>query len=376
MMGWVGRVLAEALPALALLGVGDFLAGMYLGAHSATLATVPGLLTLLPVIMGLRGNIFSILSAKTSTIIHVEGLMGLKSTEMRRTIGSLLFSKTVLPMISIFLAYLYYSSIGRGSMDLPGVLFVVYSSSAVMFPIILVFLMTITIVGFRFGMDPDHYGIPLIMGFADVLALLFLTHFASLGRFSPWVPAAVILGMLLTSALLGIKVRMLKAAIFAQLLAVLLDLVAGAILERNLEVISRHIAFLVILPLVNSELGGIGGIISSKYSTNLHLGTLEPSLQPRGHHARYLAVSTILGILLFSIMSLAAWLVGEVSIPSLVLLSAAGIAMSAIAWLSAHALTTFSYLHGLDPDLLSPPAVTGMMDVLGTLLIFLVSTCC
>jgi len=371
--GWVGRVLAEALPALILLGVGDFLAGLYLGAHSATLAAVPGLLTLLPVIMGLRGNIHSVLSAKASTIIHVEGVTGLRSTELRKTVGSLLFSKSVLPIISILLAYLYYKSVGYIQVDLEGVTFIVYSSAIVMFPIILVFLFTITVSGFHFGMDPDHYGIPLIMGFADVLALVLMAHFAMLNRPSLWVIFLIPFTMFVTSLVLGISLRMLKAVFFVQVFSVLLDLIAGVILEKNLEIISNHYGLLVILPLVNSELGGIGGILASKYSTNLNLGSLKPNLAPRRSHCRYLMVAVLLGALLFAILSILSRFLGGVTLEMCILLVLAGTAISATSWLLVHFITIFSYNHGLDPDILTPPSITSMMDILGTLMILFIS---
>ncbi len=376
MKGRVGRVLAEALPALALLGVGDFLAGLYLGSHSKTLAAVPGLLTLLPVIMGLRGNIFSIMSAKASTILHVEGLAGLKSSGMRKTVGSLLLSMSVLPLVSVLLAHLYYESVGQGTVDLEGVIFVVYSSAVVMFPIILLFLLAITIVGFRFGMDPDHYGIPLIMGFADVLAIVFMTHFATLGRLPLWSTLLLPLAMLIVSLLLGVKAQVLKAAMLAQVLAILLDLVAGVILEKNLEVISRHLGLLVVLPLVNSELGGIGGILASKYSTGLNLGFLEPRLAPTRSHIRYLSAAVILGALLFSLLSVLIAILGDVPLAAHLFLTALGTAISVVAWVLTHSITIFSYKHGLDPDLLSPPTITGTMDVLGTLMILFISLSC
>ena len=373
MKGWVGRVLAEALPALILLGLGDFLAGIYLGAHSATLAAIPGLLTLLPVIMGLRGNIHSVLSAKASTIIHVEGITGLRSTEMRKTVGSLLFSKSVLPIISILLAYMYYKSVGHIQINLDKIIFIVYSSAIVMFPIILVFLFTITILGFHFGMDPDHYGIPLIMGFADVLALVLMTHFAILNKPSLLVIFLIPFTMFVTSLVLGISLRTLKAVLFVQVFGVFLDLIAGVILEKNLEIISRHYGLLVVLPLVNSELGGIGGILASKYSTNLNLGSLKANLAPRRGHCRYLMVAVLLGALLFAILSILSHFLGGVTLEMCILLVLAGTAISATSWLLVHFITIFSYNHGLDPDILTPPSITSMMDILGTLMILFIS---
>jgi cation transporter-like permease len=179
--------------------------------------------------------------------------------------------------------------------------------------------------------------------------------------------------MLVVSLALGVRIQVLKAALLAQMLAILLDLVAGVILERNLATISRHMGLLVALPLVNSELGGIGGILASKYSTNLNLGSLEPSLAPRKGHVRYLAIAVLIGVLLFSVLSVLTDAVGGVSLGAALLLASLGTAISAVAWLLTHSVTVFSYLHGLDPDLLSPPTITGMMDVLGTLTILFVS---
>ncbi|MCD6106535.1 MAG: magnesium transporter [Thermoplasmata archaeon] len=373
MKGWTVRVITEAIPALILLGLGDFLAGLYLGAHSATLAAIPGLLTLLPVVMDFRGNIHSVLSAKASTIIHVEGITGLRSTEMKKTVGSLLFSKSVLPIISILLAYLYYKSVGYIQIDLEGVTFIVYSSAIVMFPIIVVFLFTITVLGFHFGMDPDHYGIPLIMGFADVLTLVLMTHFAMLNRPPLWMIFLIPLIMIIISFVLGISLQMLKAVYLVQIFCVLLDLVAGVILEKNLEIISKHYGLLVILPLVNSELGGIGGILSSKYSTNLNLGSLKPNLAPRRGHCRYLMVAVPLGALIFTVLSILSHFLGGVTLEMCILLVVAGTAISIISWFLVHFISIFSYSHGLDPDILTPPSITSMMDILGTLMILFIS---
>ena len=96
-------------------------------------------------------------------------------------------------------------------------------------------------------------------------------------------------------------------------------------------------------------------------------------MAPRRSHCRYLMVAVLLGALLFAILSILSRFLGGVTLEMCILLVLAGTAISATSWLLVHFITIFSYNHGLDPDILTPPSITSMMDILGTLMILFIS---
>src|SRR5258708_5701813 len=56
--------------ALLLSSGGDLLAGLTLGSITGTLASLPGLLVLVPAAIGMRGNVFGALGSRLGTAVH------------------------------------------------------------------------------------------------------------------------------------------------------------------------------------------------------------------------------------------------------------------------------------------------------------------
>ena len=61
-----------------------------------------------------------------------------------------------------------------------------------------------------------------------------------------------------------------------------LDILAGTVVEPHLQHFVRYPALLAIIAPLVSDLGAIGGILSSRLSSKLHLGVISPARSARG----------------------------------------------------------------------------------------------
>ena len=64
-------ILLQATPVVILTSLGELLAGSILGKMHERLDIIPGLIILVPAIMGLRGNIGTALGSRISTITQI-----------------------------------------------------------------------------------------------------------------------------------------------------------------------------------------------------------------------------------------------------------------------------------------------------------------
>ncbi|MCE4613322.1 MAG: magnesium transporter [Desulfurococcales archaeon] len=121
---------------------------------------------------------------------------------------------------------------------------------------------------------------------------------------------------------------------------------------------------LALLPILASIRGGLGLSLASRISTMLYLGTAEPVFLRlvKAEASRFLAPFMASSVLAAATVKLAApWL----GLPALVLVSVgSGIATSLLILALSSLVSVLSFRAGLDPDNVSAPVVTSIVDVL------------
>jgi mgtE-like transporter len=167
----------------------------------------------------------------------------------------------------------------------------------------------------------------------------------------------------------------------APLLLVLSVLVlwAGLTLEAASALLDRYALLAVMLPPMIGLGGNLGAILSSRLSTRLHLGTAEVDPRDPVLWADVGAVIA-LAVTLFTVLPVAAWLLGIVIDSSLGLLTllqvslVSGLVIATVAVLCSLLATYGAYRLGIDPDDTTIPIVTNVVDVCGLLVFVGVST--
>jgi mgtE-like transporter len=153
-----------------------------------------------------------------------------------------------------------------------------------------------------------------------------------------------------------------------------MGILAGTVLETRLETLVRDPALLVAVPPFIALSGALGGILSARLSSRLHLGLLTPSRAPSGQVAPEASVMGLLAIAGFTLVGTTTWIaatVFDIAAPSawqlVVGLLSGGLIATGLLFLVAYYAATASFRFGLDPDNSSIPIVSSSMDFLGIL---------
>ena len=178
----VKAIFRQSLPLLILCGIGEILAGSVFGGMADVLEQLPGLIVLIPAIMGLKGNIDVTLGSRLGSAAHM-GLITpdkIWNQETKQNIIASLGTGLLMAVIAGIFAYLTCQLF-----DLPCTL-EIYEFVAIALlagtaaGVILAFLtIGIIIMSFRRGLDPDNIIAPSLATVGDIITLgcIFLTAY-------------------------------------------------------------------------------------------------------------------------------------------------------------------------------------------------------
>ena len=166
-------IIKQSLTALIICAFGDLCAGLILGNMTVFLETWPGLITIVPGAIGMRGNIFGSFGSRLGTNLNL-GIISPKF-ERNEVLNQNIISSFILTLLlSIFLGFITkFICLLSGSASMPLADFIIISfmagliSSLIMFPI----SMVISLKSFEHGWDPDNITTPLIAAFGDFFTL-------------------------------------------------------------------------------------------------------------------------------------------------------------------------------------------------------------
>jgi mgtE-like transporter len=375
----------QSLVALTLGLVASLIAGLTLGSISATLEELPGLLVLVPAAIGMRGTIFGALGSRLGTAVHTDTLRFNRRADT--VLGQNVLAAAVLSVsTSAALAVLAKAvAVGFGLADTISILdFLVISLVGGVLASVLVLAVTVALAAAsaRFGWDPDNVMAPLVTAIGDVVTLPLLyvaTLLVGLGALDDLIAAVGVIGAI--AALVAtfradapLLRQIVGESIPVVLLAGTLSLVAGFTLEGRLADLAEYPALLALVPPFLASAGSLGGILSNRLTSKLHLGTISPSTVPdRAARADILRVfGLVLPIFaLASVVADLAALVVDLRSPGpldLVLIALLGGMMSTTAAVVvAYSTAIASYRIGLDPDNVGIPMVTSSIDLVGSL---------
>jgi mgtE-like transporter len=382
----------QSLVALSIGLVASLVAGLTLGAISDTLEELPGLLVLVPAAIGLRGTIFGALGARLGTSIHT-GTFGL-SARADTVLGQNVLASGVLTLVtSVVLAFLAKGvAVGfglDGTISVVDFLVISLVGGLVSSAVVMVLTVSLAANSVRHSWDLDNVMAPLVTAAGDMVTLpsLFLATF--LVGFDIVTPLIAVVGVIAAAAVLALALRssfeVLKRILVESLPIVViagsLSLIAGITLEGQLSSLTDYPALLALVPPFLASAGAIGGILSSRLTSKLHLGVIEPTPVP-GRGARSdLLTSYAVAVPVFAASSvvadLAAWLIDLDSPGPFVMVVVAvvgGLLATTLSLAIAYYGAIVSYRLGLDPDNIGIPLVTSSIDLLGSISFILAVT--
>jgi mgtE-like transporter len=168
-------IVRTMLPILTVLTAIEIGSGLVLDTFEETLLQYPSLLILVPVTIGMGGNLGSILAARLSTAVHL-GLVSFAPTDDRlggNAVATALLAVTLFPLLGAG-AWLLQTALGGAALDPWTVVLVALTSGAALAALAIVVTVAATYVAYRLRLDPDDVVIPVVTNVCDVLGVLVL----------------------------------------------------------------------------------------------------------------------------------------------------------------------------------------------------------
>ena len=379
----------QSLAALSVCSACDLLAGIALGAITGTLEALPGLLVLVPAAIGMRGNIFGALGSRLGTSIHA-GTFRL-SRRAGTVVGQNMLASLALTLsISLVLAVLAKAlAVAFGIADtisLADLVVISVVGGAVSSVAVLGVTLGVAAASVRRGWDLDNVAAPLVTAAGDVFTLpsLFLaTYLIRAPVLSPllaFLTAALAVGALVGAVRSGMPllVRIVRESVPVLCVAGAVDIVAGLTIEKRLESFLVFPGLLVLVPPFLGETGALGGILSSRLSSKLHLGVVEPTNSPSREARRDFLLIALCAAPVFATAALGAELAATV----VGLATPGALRMVAVSLIGGVIATGFligvsyyvavaTFRLGLDPDIHGIPLISSSMDLMGAFALIL-----
>jgi mgtE-like transporter len=376
--------LRQGVSALTICVTVTLFAGIILGAMDHVLEQTPGLLVLVPSAIGMRGAIFGALAARLGTGM----LTGQFTTSLRRgsfTAANVEAALVLSLVTAVATAAIAWAASGLLRLETVDVLqLIIVSSVGAVIASAAVLLVTLILArtAEARSWDMDAIGTPLITATADISTLpALLLGVLLLGNAAVHIALG---GALILAAVLAVGLglrnpspiarRIIRESLPVLGYAGVMGILAGTVLETRLDTLVDDPALLVAVPPFMASCGALGGILSARLSSQLHLGLIEPSRAPGGQAALEGSVIMLLGGAGFAVVGAATWLgsllFGIAAPPAWQLLTgliSGGLLATCLLFFVAYYAATASFRFGLDPDNSSIPIVTSSMDFLGIL---------
>jgi mgtE-like transporter len=239
-------------------------------------------------------------------------------------------------------------------------------------------------VGFERGWDIDNFSAPIITAAGDVVTLPLLFLAAILVRdgytSEAFLEAFSILLLVIAVYLTWRVWRMRKEEtrrIVVQtapvlVLCILLDIGAGLIIDNEIGALVASAALLVVIPPFLEDANALGGILTSRLASLLHMGLLEPKKVPGKLALENFAIIYVFAIWVFTLVGATAYIValamglGSPSFFELVGLSLlAGMLTVTVLNLLSYYVAVYTFRFNLDPDDHSIPLTSSAIDFVG-----------
>jgi mgtE-like transporter len=365
-------------------------AGAVLGSITHTFERLPGLLVMVPAAIGLRGNVFSALGNRLSTAIH----LGNFRLSMRRQslLGQNVAASLILTLtLSLLLAVVAKTvAVALGVMHTISVLDLALISivgGALASVVVLVATIVLAAGSVRYGWDLDNLTAPLVSTLGDVLTLpaLFVASMLVDFRLLAGVLGVIVVGLAVVAFVVAWRspqevlrrvVRESTPILFA---AACLSTMAGITIEKRLSTFATYPALLILFPAFISSAGALGGILSSRLSTKLHLGLMAPASFPVRDARADGALVLLLGAPVYLFNAVGAHFVGRLlgqASPGLLQMTAASLLGGVLAVLFVIVIAYYGTIaavrFGADPDTYGIPLVTSSVDFVGAVALIVV----
>ncbi len=373
----------QSLVALLVSLLATLVAGLTLASAETRLSELPGLLLLVPAAIAQRGNVFGALGSRLGTAIHT-GTFRISARP------DTVFGQNVLAASGLsWIAAVWLAGVATALARFFGVeeamSFFEYVTVSIVGGILASIVVLALTVGLaagstRVGWDLDNVTAPLVTATADLVTLPALIVGSILvleTNVSAIVgPVAVVLAGGAIASIARSPLGLLKRIVFESApvlaLASFFSLIAGVLIENRLGEFLEAPALLILVPTYFGMAGALGGVLSSRLGTKVHLGLVPMRPFPSGPAWSDIRTVVALAIPVFVLVGAGsqagATLIGVASPGLLAMVSVAllaGIGAAVVVVTVAWCATLAAVRFGLDPDTVAIPLTNSVLDLGG-----------
>ena len=396
--GFFGRnkaVFKMGLIALVIAATADLVAGLFLSSMESYILMIPGMMVLVYSAIGMRGNIFGAMGSRLGTSMH----MGTFKVSFKK--GSILRSNIESSIGLTFLISLAMGLIGWavvvlfdfGSIHIMSFVFISMMGGLLAGLVLLVFNLIIARTGFKRDWDVDNITAPLIAAAGDIVTMpmLFICawfviecpdqNIINLMTVGLIVATVIILTIIFTRKIVaGMKDEAKRIIVQSSpilLMCLILDIAAGLIIEGETHSLIILPVLMILMPAFLNEGNALSGMLTSRLSSMLHLGTLKVERLPGGNASENFVITYVLAAVTYGYIGIIAFVaatltggVGDISFMKVmgIVLIAGMITTTALNFLSYY-VAVAAVKFDLDPDDHSIPITSSSMDLISAIVL-------
>ena len=380
-------VFVMGLCALTIAAVADLIAGLFLTTMEEIIMLIPGMMIMIYCAIGMRGNIFGAMGSRLGTSMHMGTFQMTfrKKSVLRSNVEAVmtltLLLSAIMGFIGWVIAYVFFGC----TIDVLQFTFISMVGGLLAGVIVLAFNIIIAHEGYKRDWDVDNITAPLIAAAGDIATVPMIYVATIMARdFELWITYTVCITLLIVTAVSTYMIlkrknprrkrmneakRIIKQSLPVLTACVLFEILAGIIIETETASLVEYGVLLVLLPAFLNEGNALSGMLTSRLSSMLHLGTLTSGpIPPRGAYENF-AIMYILALVTFIMIGTAAFFMQPSTLPYwqliLTVLIAGMLTTTAINILSYY-VAVAAIRFKLDPDDHCIPITSSVMDVVGT----------
>ena len=383
--------LIMGLAALTIAAIADLIAGLFLTTMEDYLLTITGMMILIYCAIGMRGNIFGSMGSRLGTSMHM-GTFRMtfkKNSVLRSNIEAALALTLSLSIIMGVVGWLVTVVFFGPTIDPFRFIFISLVGGILAGIIVVIFNVVIAHVGYKRDWDVDNITAPLIAAAGDIatVPMIFVATLLQEAITDDWIIYVVCIVMAVISAYAMIAIlmrknrrrkrineakRILKQSTPVLLICMLFEILAGIVIENETGELVEYAAILVLLPAFLNEGNALSGMLTSRLSSMLHLGTLDPDPIPSKGAFENFTLIYILAAITFLMIGTAAFGVQPDSLGYLtviLIVMIAGMLTTTVINILSYYVAIAATKFNLDPDDHCIPITSSVMDVVGTVIL-------
>lgn len=383
--------LVMGLAALVIAAIADLIAGIFLTTMEDYLLTITGMMILIYCAIGMRGNIFGSMGSRLGTSMHM-GTFKMtfkKNSVLRSNVEAALALTLSLSIIMGVVGWVVTVVFFGPTIDPFRFVFISLVGGILAGAIVVIFNIIIAYVGFKRDWDVDNITAPLIAAAGDIatVPMIFVATLMQEAIADDWIIYAVCIVLTVVSIYVMVSIllrknrrrkrmneakRILRQSTPVLLVCMLFEILAGVVIQNETDSLVQYAVILVLLPAFLNEGNALSGMLTSRLSSMLHLGTLDPTPLPqKGAYENFMLIY-ILAAVTFIMIGSAAFGVqpdslAYVTVIAIVLI--AGMLTTTVINILSYYVAIAATKFNLDPDDHCIPITSSVMDVVGTVIL-------